>query len=238
MNKKASKLSFAFVCVIFGFLISYQVKALYIKNTKIDINKQSAEILLENEQLEKQKEELRKKIDELEGKISQYEQAAAGRDEKSKVLLEELDKMRALNGFTNVKGTGIILNITPKSNIFGSTYEGQPITDLDLLTIVNEFFSAGAEAVSINEIRITSKSGIRTARNSISISQDKISYNEPVEIKAIGNTGLLEAALKFPGNIPGGLYNFCNIEWKVVDELEIIKSNEVVQFEYAFPIEK
>lgn len=238
MNKRLSKISVAVVCVIFGFLLSYQIKVLHINKMQSGTKKQNAEISLEIEQLQKQKEELKKKIDSLQSKIAQYEQAAASKDERSKMLLEDLKKMRILNGATKVKGEGLIIRISPKSNIFGSAYEGQPITDSNLLAIVNELYSVGAEAISINGIRITARSGIRTASNSIIISNEKISYNKPVEIKAIGNKDLLEAALNFPGNIPNTLYQNCDIDWKSYDEIIIPKSNELVEFKYAVPLEK
>lgn len=238
MKKIKSQLSIAVVCAILGFMTAYQFKLIYKQNTNIDPQKQNAEILLENEQLRKEKEEYLNKLAELEKKIAEYENSAASRDEQSKWLLNALKESRLLTGSTDVEGAGIIMYITPKSNIFGNNFEVQPINDMDLVTIVNELNSADAEAVSINDIRLTSTSGIRNAGNSILINDERISYNDKVTIKAIGNVELLEHALSFPGNIPAMLREFCDIEWETYEKINIPKVKYTVEFKYAKPVDK
>lgn len=238
MKKGRSKLLIGIVCAILGFLLTYQFKVIYMRNKQVDYVKQNSEIVQENEDLKKQKEDYTARIDDLEKKIADYENAAASRDEQSNLLIRDLEQSRVLMGSTDVQGEGVIVDIIPKSKIFGSNFEVQPINDIDLLRIVNELYAAGAEAISINDIRLTSTSGIRNAGNTIIVNEVRISYNEKVTIKAIGNKKLLMAALNFAGNIPRMLWELCDIEMKDSENIEIAKSNSTVEFKYVKPVEK
>ena len=112
-------------------------------------------------------------------------------------MREKLNNTRLRAGLTNVEGPGIIIYINPKTSLFGSQVEDIPIQDFELLTIVNELYAAGAEAVSINDIRLIGNSSIRIAGSSIRINNERISPQERIAIKAIGNKTVLEGAIGF-----------------------------------------
>lgn len=238
MKKFRSQISIGIICVLLGFMITYQFKMISIQNAAADPNKNTPEIITENEQLKKQKEELQKKIDELDAKTKEYENAARGRDEQSELLYKELEETRILTGGTEVEGEGMIIYITPKSNIFGSNPEDQLINDTDLVHIVNELNAADAEAISINDIRLTSRSGIRNAGNAIIINGERISYNKRITINAIGKKDILESAISFPGAIPQNLSQTCDISMEKSSKIKIPKYNKTYKFEFAKPIEK
>ncbi len=120
MKKFRSQISIGVICILLGFMITYQFKMISKQNSAADTNKNTPEIITENEQLKKSKEEMQKKIDELDAKTKEYENAARGRDEQSELLYKELEETRILTGGTEVEGEGITIYITPKSNIFGS----------------------------------------------------------------------------------------------------------------------
>jgi len=204
----------------------------------VEPDKNTPEIITENEQLKKSKEDMQKKIDELDVKTKQYESAAGGRDQESALLSKELDETRILIGGTDVEGQGITIYITPKSSIFGSGTQEQVIDDTDLVHIVNELNAADAEAISINDIRLTSRSGIRNAGNAIIIDDERISYNKRITIKAIGKNDILESAISFPGAIPQLLAQNCDVTWEKSNKVIITKSNTTYKFEFANPIVK
>jgi len=237
MKKFRSQLSIGLICVLLGFMISYQFKMISKQNSVADPNNNTPEIITENEQLKKSKVEMQKKIDELDTKTKEYENSAKGRDEKSGLLYKELEETRILTGGTEVEGEGMIIYITPKSNIFGSNTEAQSINDRDLVHIVNELNAADAEAISINDIRLTSRSGIRNAGNAIIINDERISYSSRVIIKAIGKKDILESAISFPGAIPQDLSTACDISFEKSNKVKIVKYNKAYKFEFAKPIE-
>lgn len=232
MKKIISQLTVGFVFLIFGFMIVVQLKSINAQNSvAIDENSQNPEILLENEQLKKEKEGLQEKIKELSAKAAEYEQSIAN-ESKNQALLDELQKTRGRAGLTDVKGPGIIIYITPKTNPFGTTIPGYPIKDFDLLTIVNELYASEAEAISINDIRLTNNGGIRTAGNAIVVNETRISPMEQVVIKAIGSTALLETAIKFPGTISADLQLNCDVTYDKKDEITIEKASTPLEFKY------
>ena len=166
MRKWGSQISVALVCAILGFMLTYQFKLLH-KQETINVNPyNSADITAEIEQYKKEKDNLNNKVNELEGKVKNYEEAAAGRDDATKNLLKELEDTRILTGTTDVQGEGVIIYLTPNSTIFGGGNEAK-ITDKHLIYLINELKYAGAEAISINDIRVTGRTGIRISGNSI-----------------------------------------------------------------------
>lgn len=239
MKKFRSQMSIGIICILLGFMITYQFKMISKQNAAAVTSKDSPEIINENEQLKKSKIEMQKKIDELDAKTKTYENAAQGRDEKSGLLYKDLEETRILTGGTEVEGEGIIIYITPKSNVFGSKNpDEQRIYDSDLVHIVNELNAADAEAISINDIRLTSRSGIRDAGNAIIINDERISYSKRVTIKAIGKKDILEGAISFPGAITQELSEACDITMEKSDKIKIPKYNKTYKFEFAKPIEK
>jgi uncharacterized protein YlxW (UPF0749 family) len=219
-------------------MITYQFKMLNKQSSAADPNKNTPEIITENEQLKKQTEELKKKIDDLDVKTKEYEKAALGRNEQSDLLYKELEELRILTGGTEVQGEGIIIYIDPQNNIFGSNTESQRVDDTDLAHIVNELNAGYAEAISINDIRLTSRSGIRNAGNAIVINDERISYSKRITIKAIGRKDLLEGAMGFPGAITQNLNASSIINVEKSDKVKIPKYNKIYKFEFAKPIEK
>lgn len=239
MKRVASKISIAFVCALLGFMLTHQFKVMNSKTSDGSINQNSADIIHQNEQLTKQKEEYEEKLKAVESKLSQYENATASRTDESKILLQQLEQLRNVNGATELVGEGITIYITPKSSIINANYQGHYIQDLDLVDIVNELYAGQAEAISINDIRLLGKSGIRTAGNAIIIGNERISPYKPVVIKAIGKKELLESAVNFVGSIPETLTNTCDVKSEVSNEVRIPKSNTPVEdFKYAKPVAK
>lgn len=238
MKKFSRQIALGIIFTILGFMLTVQIRTMNKQTIPGSESKNSPEILIENEHLKKQREELKKQIDELTLKTKEYEEAAAGRNKESTVILEELQQSRLQVGTIDVKGPGIVIYITPKSNLFGGNIEVNPVNDFDLLAIVNELNAADAEAISINDIRLTSRSGIRNAgTKSIVINNERISPTERITIKAIGNKKLLEGAINFPGSIPERLQKICDVTYEMQDNIVINKSTANQKFEYAKEVE-
>ena len=111
------------------------------------------------------------------------------------------------------------------------------IHDEDVLKVINELRAAGAEAIAINDQRLTANSEIRCAGPTISINNTRISA--PYEIKAIGNVQNMENAVKMRGGVAESL-SVWGIRLDVRKELNIIipAYKGAVQFKYATPLEQ
>ncbi|MCH3964187.1 MAG: DUF881 domain-containing protein [Clostridium sp.] len=241
MRKFASQISIFIVCGILGFMLAYQSKVLMNQDNTLNLagNNNSTDITVEIERYKTQKQELEKKVDELQGKVKKYEDAAASTSASTKNLLDELEDTRILTGETDVKGPGIIIYITPSSSMFGNNLSenvSDKITDKHLAYLVNELRFAGAEAISINDIRIVSNTGIRTAGNYILINNDeKISPSSRIVIEAIGDQKLLYSDMSFP-EVFADFKNLADIKFEKKDNISIKKYNKTYKLQYARPV--
>ena len=234
MRKINSQISVGVVCIILGFMLTYQFKVLMKQEKTLNLRSaNSTDITLEIEQYKKQKTDLEAKVEELQSKVKSYEEAAAGTSDASKALLKELADSRLLTGLTDVQGPGVIIYLTPDTNLFGNAATGDHITDKHLVYLVNELRFAGAEAISINDIRIVDRTGIRGAGNYILINDDsKVSYAQRIVIKAIGDKSLLYGDLGFP-EVFSEFKTICDVKYEKSDNIKIGKYTKTYKFDYA-----
>lgn len=240
MKKHGSQIAVAIVCCILGFIITYQFRTLMKQEKGLKItasSKESVDITAEIEQYKKSKEEMEKKLNELQVQVKKYEDDIAKGDNTSKSMLEELDKNRVLIGTTDVQGPGIVLYLNPETKVIGSTKIQDTIMDRDLVYIVNELTFAGAEAISINDLRITSRTGIRTSNGGtfININDERVSPQKRITIKAIGDKNLLYSSLTLPGTL-GDFTAKCDIKIEKQDIIKISKYNRTYKTDYAKPV--
>lgn len=236
MKKFFQKFGMVLIFAFLGFLITYQIKSSYLSSQTDDNVVNKAEILKQNQYMQKQKESYETKINDLLKKISKYEEDLSNENNETKNLVEELQNLKVLNGYTDVNGEGIVLFIEPKKALFGSQAAGASVDSLDLLNIVNELYAIGSEVISINDIRLNSTTGIRKTGDSIRINDNKIYPKTKIVIKAIGKKKDLEGAINFPGTIPDNLKNNFDITWQLKDDITIEKdTSQNLTFKYAKP---
>lgn len=120
---------------------------------------------------------------------------------------KKMSKYQTLLGLTDLKGEGITIKLSDNNQIssndsFTSINEADyMVHDGNLVSLVNELKSAGAEAISINGQRIINSTCITCAGNVIQINGEKV--GSPFEVKAIGSRDLLYGELNKNG---GTLY--------------------------------
>ena len=129
----------------------------------------------------------------------QYEEMTAKSSNKTEVqdLQSELSDLQARAGLTAVEGPGI--TVTLDDNTVGLA--SSPQNDSNnyiihypyILRIVNDLKSGGAEAISVNDQRLTTTSEIRCVGNNILVNTTRLA--PPFEIRAIGDVLSLEDAI-------------------------------------------
>lgn len=189
MSRSNIYISMAAVCFILGIMLSLQYKANYTNDLWPD---QESEQTVQTERLRQQNDELISEIASLQEKLSQTNE---------KELISEvnkmLDKATICGGLSGVTGPGVTIQfyyIAAADSIYSPTLEMQA---KDLLIIINELRSAGAEAISINNHRLLATSPIYYRDNSITVNQYDVSA--PYEIRAIGNPDVLYSSLRLKG---------------------------------------
>ena len=235
MKRVASQLVVAVVCGFLGFLLTYQFKLL---NTKNELT--NSYVLQEVESLKKEKEELEEANATLNEEIKALEDKATSEGELEAEVKKKLDNARMQLGLVDVKGPGIIITLTPKTSIFGTNTSDsiRTITEDELVYLVNTLWYSRAEAISINDIRITPQTGIKNAGSSISIgSAGRVDPSSEIVIKVIGDKSKLNVGVSYGGSLEtGALKNYTN-DVKSSDEITITKTIQTLRSDYLIPVQ-
>ena len=143
--------------------------------------------------------ELDERYQDVVSKINEYKNERESDSKTTQLLESELEQLNEALGKTDVEGEGIVIQLTDKAGT--QLEDGGVVNSIDaseLLTIVNELFKAGAEAISINGNRIISMSAIYAIGNEfLKVDGEKIS--SPYVINAIGNPDYLKSAVSGKG---------------------------------------
>lgn len=230
MKKTGSQLSLGLVCIILGVMLSFQLKTTYTTGT-FTSKRDFENITKELNSLKAQRDEINTKLLEYQKKVEGYEKAAASESDTAKLMKSEIDKLRFLSGMVDVQGAGITITITPVTDI--TTRETSPIGSSDLIDIINDLNSAGAEAISINDERYVGRTQIRDISGSIKINDSKFDNTQVFKIKAIGAPDTLDGALKYPGNIIEDMRK-AGIEVKIDESanVKILKYNRNLDYKF------
>ena len=117
-----------------------------------------------------------RQISELEGEVHRMR----GRAGTWSAAAEHQSKQADAAAVSRVSGPGVKITVDDSK---ASSEEGR-LTDTDLRQVVNGLWGSGAEAIAINDRRLSSKTAIRTAGSAITVNYASISA--PYVIKVIG----------------------------------------------------
>jgi len=134
---------------------------------------------------------LAKQVSQLENQLNAVRGSALSSAQSRQIAADQLAA-----GIVAVKGPGLLVTLDEPSKSDQSAGSGRggttPIgatnilTDRDVRSVVNELWADGAEAISVNDIRLTPTSAIRFAGEAVLIDFQPIS--PPYKIRAIGNS--------------------------------------------------
>lgn len=131
-------------------------------------------------------EEVNDQLQETISKIYEYKEKIAANEEASELLDEELKNSNLLLGTTEVTGEGVVITLEDNNETH--------ITASNLIELVNELWTAGAEAISINGVRVINTTEIVDVAGYILI-KPKQRITSPYEVKAIGDQTYLTSTL-------------------------------------------
>ena len=185
MAARIAQLSLFGVALIIGLLLVGQLRS---QARPIELSNLSAQELAELiETLNASNVELSGGLDELRAQIRDYESAAVQGQSAITISEQDLLGISAIGGLAGVEGQGI--RITAEGSF-------DPIAINDL---IHELRNAGAEAIAIDDIRITARSVAVFGTSAIEI--DGVAIGPTFEIRAIGSPDGLQAAIERPGGI-------------------------------------
>lgn len=155
---------------------------------------QAARLLLEEQIRDRTAdvELLREHAQTLNADIDQLHATALAADNSP--LVEQLEVDSVASGATAVTGPGLRITLSDVVPAAGAAEDPEGrVLDRDLQLIVNGLWQAGAEAVSVNDQRLTATTSIRSAGSAILI--DLVPIIGPYDIEAVGDPQGLQTAL-------------------------------------------
>ena len=200
MNKKQIAITLGIMCFILTVAICVQLKT--VENTTSTVSQSLKEnglrdeVLKWKERYDNAYEELTKSNKDLE----EIRKSATQNDTKSQAKQEEIEKNNMLLGLQEVKGEGLLIKLA--DNNTGILKNGSEALDPssqivhydDLIEVINALNNAGAEAISINGVRILSMTDIVDIDSYILI-KPRQRLISPYVVKAIGNQTYLTSTL-------------------------------------------
>jgi uncharacterized protein YlxW (UPF0749 family) len=224
MKSRSAQLSLTMLCFALGLLLMAQFRTQRMTSRAL-LSASSAEQLAIISSLVENNARLREEMEALEEQLSEYQQAT-GRAVLG-TLVEELNKVRIINGLVEVSGSGVEVSI-----------DG-PIGVLDVQDLINELRNAGTEALTINGERLTLYSVVASTEDG-AMTVNGTQLSRPYVLQAIGQPETMETALLRKGGLIATLER--NYEGLVVslirrEKMVLPVYEGTIEFVYASPIE-
>jgi uncharacterized protein YlxW (UPF0749 family) len=148
----------------------------------------------ETEQLSQQAEGLR-------AEVAAGQAQALGADAAGRRAAQRLEDLGLASGTLPVVGPGVVARLSDatadqveaEEPLRGGSITDGRVQDRDLQDVVNALWAAGAEAISINDVRLTALTAIRSAGDAVLVDFQLLS--PPYDVRAIGDPATLELEL-------------------------------------------
>ena len=190
MNVRRKILAFSCAMVFMGILLSVQYKAQNTAERELYLQRPENLIAMVKNLTEKRQKlglEMADLSDQLYDRRNAYEDQTL----VSKSLEQELAKLEIVNGSRPVHGSGLEVTFLSTSLVQYS----------ELVSLVNELWASGAEAIAINDIRVNTNTYFfyQQSNGGIEITINNQPVTWPLKILAIGDSNNLERGLTLPG---------------------------------------
>ena len=185
MTARLAQVSLFAVALIIGILLVGQLRS---QARPIELSSLSAqELSTLIETLSARNVELSDGLANLREQIRDYERAELQGQSVLELTEENVDGLATFAGLRGVEGQGIIIEID-------GSFDPTAVNDL-----IYELRNAGAEAIAVDDVRITARSVAVLGTGAIEI--DGVALGRAITISAIGSPPGLRSAIERPGGI-------------------------------------
>jgi uncharacterized protein YlxW (UPF0749 family) len=194
MNGRVAQLSLFAVAMLIGVLLVGQLRSQARPTEITSLPAQDLSELIDT--LSARNRELRSGLADLRETLREYRVAGSQGQSALDVSREDLRRITAFAGLAAVQGQGLVLDV-----------DG----DLDAIALndlVNELRNAGAEAIAVDQVRITNRSVAVQGPTALMI--DGVEIGQHFTLSAIGSPEGLLSALERPGGLIAQLEQFIN----------------------------
>jgi len=149
-----------------------------------------------------QRQTLEAQVADLTRRLSVFERASAERRSTTEAMMRELEGLRIAAGVVPLVGPGVSVVVdATQAPVVG--HAPPAVQYVDLVSIVNELWAAGAEAVAVSGVRVTATTGYSEVGGTILADRQRLA--PPYTIEAIGESATLQGALQIRGGVIEGL---------------------------------
>lgn len=234
MKEKYIAIMLGVMCFLLTVGIFVQVKTVSQNSIKLGTNRAENEL---RDNVLKWKEKYDLAYDQLETKearLDKLREKASNTGESSETVKNDLETSNAMLGLTEVVGEGITITLKDGTGSGGSKLDlsSYLVHYSDLIEVINALKNAGAEAISVNDQRITNTTAISCVGNVIKINNEKVGV--PFVINAIGSPEKLYGAITMLGGYIDKLKDEgVGVTVEKQTSVTIPKYTGVYKFEYA-----
>ncbi len=213
----AMAIAIGLVTFVFFAVIFIQVKTVSVIDISAIETMRESELREELSSWKSKYDEVSARLAETDEIINAYKNDIQNNSETSEVLNNEYELSEMYLGRRDVQGEGIIITLKDS--------ESKQVVSEDLLSLVNELRLAGAEAISINDERVISRTDIVNIESRFIIINGKRTTS-PFVIKAIGNKKYLESSITIKGGFIDEMKaNDKDVSYEVSDKVVIYKTD-------------
>lgn len=235
MRKERVALILGIVCLMLTYAICVQINTIKSASENLEgsVN-DNAELKDEYLKWQSNYKTMYSSLEKAEKELENNRQSATENNDEDEQRTQDIALDNNYLGLTEVTGPGLTITLDDNRDI--STDEVLNVSDYlvhegDLLQVVNELFNAGADAISINDQRVTYNTSIMCDGNIIRVNGELVGV--PITIKAIGYPERLEYALKRPDGYLDIMENAgVVVKTKKEDNIKISKYEGVYSHEY------
>ena len=167
-------------------------------------------------------EDVAKQLEDTNKRIEEYNKTIEDNEAAADLIDDELTESNILVGKTDVYGEGVEVTL--------SDGDYSDVNASHLIDLVNELRYAGAEAISINGIRILAMTDIVEMDSYILISLQRV--QRPYVVKAIGDKDYMSTILQLKGSGFVDITTDINVSLAIKNRVEIPKYNGELEIEY------
>ena len=227
----------ALVCAVVGYLLASQLSSVK-ANSDTAAEASRLETLQEMYNKESDKATgLEQQLQQTQDELRTYRDQQAAGVADGEALKKEVEQLQVQSGLVDVHGPGVtvVLSDSTAANTTGDEAD-YIIHDNDLLSVVNELRSAGAEAISLNGERLTATSEIRCTGAVVTVNGRR--EPAPFTIMAIGDKTTLYNALTMRNGVVDVLRQWkIDVQVSANDELLIPKYSGTIDQRFAKPLD-
>ncbi|MDI6715693.1 MAG: DUF881 domain-containing protein [Actinomycetota bacterium] len=209
-QKYRTQLAISAVCVLLGILIVIQLRAQQSASQALQAATES-DLTQIVSNLNNEVSLLKAEANSLRLQLFKIERLSSDSSAVMKESIKNLNNLKIIAGLTGVEGPGVTADIEDKE---------KAINSYDLVDIITELRVGGAEAISINGIRIVADSGITQDSKGVWI--DKKLVTPPYQIVAIGDPEVLYETLAIAGGIKDKLSSLVGVSFNITKESSVV----------------